>query len=78
MRVKNQDFWETGKIRSIGVSNYEIWHLNEIKEYSKIVPAINQVQYHPHLQRQDLKLYCHKNGIFFQVLNIIVFTIFSL
>ncbi|CAJ0602947.1 unnamed protein product [Cylicocyclus nassatus] len=56
----------TGKIRSVGVSNYEIHHMEEIKEYGQNMPAVNQVEYHPHFTRNQLKDYCDNNGIFFQ------------
>ncbi|GMR47317.1 hypothetical protein PMAYCL1PPCAC_17512, partial [Pristionchus mayeri] len=55
-----------GKIRSVGVSNYEVRHIEEIKEYGKEMPVANQVEYHPHFTRQELKDYCKKEGIFFQ------------
>ncbi|CAB3396710.1 unnamed protein product [Caenorhabditis bovis] len=57
---------EAGKVHSIGVSNYEIVHLEELKTYSKISPAANQLEYHPHFARIPLKKYCNENGIFFQ------------
>ncbi|KHN87996.1 Aldose reductase B [Toxocara canis] len=55
-----------GKIRSVGVSNYEINHLEEIKQFGKMMPAVNQVEFHPHFTRQPLHDYCDKEGIFFQ------------
>lgn len=66
-----QNAWKAhleSKVRSIGVSNYEIDHLEEIVNFGKKVPAVNQVEYHPHFRRPQLKDYCAKHGIFFQVL----------
>ncbi|CAD6194477.1 unnamed protein product [Caenorhabditis auriculariae] len=57
---------ESGKIRSVGVSNYEISHLQEIESYGKELPCANQLEYHPHFVREPLHLYCKKHGIFFQ------------
>uniref|UniRef100_A0A7I4YRQ2 Aldo_ket_red domain-containing protein n=1 Tax=Haemonchus contortus TaxID=6289 RepID=A0A7I4YRQ2_HAECO len=57
---------EEGKIRSVGVSNYESRHIEEIKNYGKMMPCANQVEYHPHFTRDELKDYCKKEGIFFQ------------
>jgi len=54
------------QVRAIGVSNYETWHIEEIKAYSSKVPAVNQVEYHPHFRRKELKDYCAKEGIYFQ------------
>ncbi|KAL6738477.1 hypothetical protein Aduo_012022 [Ancylostoma duodenale] len=55
-----------GKIRSVGVSNYEISHIEEIKSFSKMVPCANQLELHPHLTREELRQYCKKEGIFLQ------------
>ncbi|KAF1752012.1 hypothetical protein GCK72_018566 [Caenorhabditis remanei] len=57
---------DAGKIRSIGVSNYEIYHLEELKSYAKYQPCANQVEFHPHFTRSKLHAYCRDNGIFFQ------------
>ncbi|EYC09633.1 hypothetical protein Y032_0059g2971 [Ancylostoma ceylanicum] len=55
-----------GKVRSVGVSNYEIHHIEEIKKYGQDLPAVLQVEFHPHFTREHLKDYCTSNGIFFQ------------
>ncbi|CAD5226994.1 unnamed protein product [Bursaphelenchus xylophilus] len=55
-----------GKIRSIGVSNYEIKHLKEMAGYAEIPAAVNQVEFHPHFKRKELHDYCRDHGIFFQ------------
>ncbi|EYC09643.1 hypothetical protein Y032_0059g2976 [Ancylostoma ceylanicum] len=57
---------DEGLIRSVGVSNYESRHIEEIKSYGKSMPCANQVEYHPHFTRDELKDYCKKEGIFFQ------------
>ncbi|CCD62446.1 NADP-dependent oxidoreductase domain-containing protein [Caenorhabditis elegans] len=55
-----------GKIRSIGVSNYEPHHIEEMRSYITIEPQVNQIEYHPHFQRKVLRAYCNKNEILFQ------------
>uniref|UniRef100_A0A915EAY0 NADP-dependent oxidoreductase domain-containing protein n=1 Tax=Ditylenchus dipsaci TaxID=166011 RepID=A0A915EAY0_9BILA len=71
--VNRKDAWlalekiPINRIHSIGVSNYEINHIEEIKNYGSKVPAVNQVEYTPHFRRQQLKSYCNEKGIFFQV-----------
>lgn len=52
-----------GKARSIGVSNYTIRHLKDLKKYANFTPAINQVELHVFLQQSELIAYCHDNGI---------------
>ncbi len=54
---------ETGQAKSIGVSNYTIKHLEEMKEYASIVPAVNQVELHVFLQQPELVEYCQEHDI---------------
>lgn len=60
-----QEAVESGKVKSIGVSNYAIKHLEELLAYPdlKIVPAINQFELHPWLTRVELAEFCHTKGI---------------
>jgi methylglyoxal/glyoxal reductase len=52
-----------GKARAIGVSNYTIDDLKEILHDSDVMPAVNQVEFHPFLYQKDLLSFCEKNGI---------------
>jgi len=52
-----------GKARSIGVSNFTIAHLSELLAESETVPAVNQVEFHPYLDQQDLLAFCRAKGI---------------
>lgn len=52
-----------GRARSIGVSNYTIRHLEELKGYADTMPAVNQVELHIFLQQPELIDYCRENGI---------------
>ncbi len=52
-----------GLAKSIGVSNYTIRHLEEMKSYAKEMPVINQVELHVFLQQPELVEYCHKEKI---------------
>lgn len=52
-----------GQARSIGVSNYTIRHLEELKSYAKEMPVINQVELHVFLQQPKLIDYCRKHDI---------------
>ncbi|KAJ7496995.1 aldo/keto reductase [Mycena latifolia] len=54
---------ETGKVKSIGVSNFSIKTLEELLLQCSVVPAVNQVELHPCLPQDDLKLYCESKGI---------------
>lgn len=52
-----------GKCRSIGVSNYTIAHLEELLRDSPVVPAVNQVEFHPWLYQKELLEFCHRHRI---------------
>ncbi|MCK6207917.1 MULTISPECIES: aldo/keto reductase [Bacillus] len=51
------------KVRAIGVSNFQVHHLEELLKDAEVKPVINQVEYHPRLTQQELKAFCRENGI---------------
>jgi diketogulonate reductase-like aldo/keto reductase len=53
----------SGLAKNIGVSNYMPRHLEEMKNYASITPAVNQVEMHVFLQQPELIKYCHEAGI---------------
>ena len=52
-----------GRCRSIGVSNYLVRHLEELLGVSDVVPAVNQVEFHPFLFQKSLLEYCRDKEI---------------
>lgn len=69
---------EAGKVRSIGVSNYGVHHLEELEEWIKQteekegkgkggVLSVNQVELHPWLARGDIVQWCTKRGVVMEV-----------
>ena len=58
-----EELYETGKAKSIGVSNYTVRHLEEMKAYAKVMPQVNQVELHLFLQQPELLEYCQKHDI---------------
>ncbi|KAI1408526.1 Aldo/keto reductase [Hypoxylon sp. FL1857] len=52
-----------GKAKSIGVSNFEKDDLEILFKTAKVIPAINQIEYHPYLQHGDLVDFNRKHGI---------------
>lgn len=46
--------YASGKARSIGVCNFNIQQLEDLMEHSNIIPAVNQVEMHPHLSQNEL------------------------
>jgi len=53
-------------VRAIGVSNYEIHHLEKLASKSTIKPVINQVECHPYLTQEPLKDYLQNQNIAFE------------
>ncbi|KAA1470661.1 Aldo/keto reductase [Dentipellis sp. KUC8613] len=54
---------DTGKVKSIGVSNFSIKTLTQLLPHCKVIPATNQVELHPFLPQLDLKAFCEEHGI---------------
>ena len=54
---------ESGRARSIGVSNFEIPHLEQLFQISGVIPAVNQIECHPLWNREPLIQYCRSRGI---------------
>ncbi|HKS59648.1 MAG TPA: aldo/keto reductase [Thermoplasmata archaeon] len=52
-----------GKCRAIGVSNFTVAHLEELRRSSDIVPAVNQVEFSPFLFQRELWEYCRRQRI---------------
>ncbi|EDR11865.1 uncharacterized protein LACBIDRAFT_293100 [Laccaria bicolor S238N-H82] len=55
-----------GKIRTVGVSNYGVKHLEEIKNAGYERPAVNQIELHPLCQQKPIVDYCKENDIVVQ------------
>lgn len=58
-----EELKEQGLFKSIGVSNYTIHHLEEMKTCAQQMPVVNQVELHVFLQQPELIEYCHKENI---------------
>ncbi|CDF77716.1 oxidoreductase of aldo/keto reductase family, subgroup 1 [Formosa agariphila KMM 3901] len=52
-----------GKIKSIGVSNFFESHLDALLETAKVVPAVNQIEFHPGYWQPELVGYCKSKNI---------------
>ncbi len=58
-----EEIHAAGGAKSIGVSNYTVRHLEEMRGYATIMPSVNQVELHVFLQQPELIEYCHEHGI---------------
>ena len=52
-----------GRARTIGVSNFQIPHLERLAAETGTVPAVNQIELHPHLPQEELRAYHREHGI---------------
>lgn len=58
-----EDFVRSGKVRSIGVSNFNPNHLDELMEYAEIRPVVNQIELHPFMSQEENVAYNRQYGI---------------
>lgn len=58
-----EDLYKEGKVRAIGVCNFKIGHLEELKKIAKIMPMVNQIEIHPCKTQKDIIEYCKENNI---------------
>lgn len=58
-----EKLYKDGKIRAIGVSNFQVHHLEELLKDAEIKPMVNQVEFHPCLTQKELRDYCKEQGI---------------
>ncbi|MEY2946523.1 MAG: hypothetical protein RL243_1307, partial [Actinomycetota bacterium] len=57
------DYLATGRVRGIGVSNFEPEHLDKLLATTDVVPAINQVELNPSFQQGTVRAYDSEHGI---------------
>jgi len=55
-----------GKVRAIGVSNFEVRHLEELMQRTTVVPAVNQIEYHPYFAQTEVEEFGREHGILVQ------------
>jgi methylglyoxal/glyoxal reductase len=58
-----ETLYKEEKVRAIGVSNFQVHHLEDLLKDAEVKPVINQVEYHPRLTQQEVKAFCRENGI---------------
>ena len=58
-----EEFHSDGRARSIGVSNFQIEHLEQLAAETDTVPAVNQIEVHPYLTNDAVRSYGREHGI---------------
>lgn len=61
-----EKLYADGRVRAIGVSNFLIHHLERVMQESDIVPAVNQVEFHPRLVQKPLLDFCASHKVQFE------------
>ena len=57
------DFHHEGRARSIGVSNFQVKHLDRLASETDVVPAVNQIEIHPFFGNEEVRAYDEEHGI---------------
>lgn len=70
VKGKYKDTWRAleklysdGKVRAIGISNFQIHQIEDLLTVAKVKPMVNQVELHPLLSQVELREYSRKQGI---------------
>ena len=58
-----EELMKAGKIRAIGVSNFMPHHLDALLSTADVVPAVNQIEFHPGCKQPECVDYCRAHGI---------------
>lgn len=58
-----ETLYKEGRVKAIGVSNFQIHHLEDLIKDAEVKPMINQVELHPRLTQKEVQAFCQENGI---------------
>ena len=55
--------YKEGRVKAIGVSNFQVHHIEDLLAHAEVKPVINQVELHPYLSQQKVREFCRENDI---------------
>ena len=58
-----EEFKADGRARSIGVSNFQVEHLDRLAAEADVIPAVNQIEVHPYFVNAEVRAYGEEHGI---------------
>lgn len=58
-----EKLYKDGRVKAIGVSNFQVHHLEDLLQDAEIKPMINQVEFHPYLTQKELLTFTREHGI---------------
>lgn len=59
-----EKLYKEGRVKAIGVCNFEVEHLERLLKECEIKPVLNQIECHPYLAQNEIKKFCAQHGIF--------------
>ena len=61
-----EKLYQDGKVKAIGVCNFDLDHMQRLLDNCSIIPVVNQVECHPYLQQNELKQFLDQHNIFLE------------
>lgn len=61
-----EKIYQSGNVKSIGLSNHLVHHIEELLQEATILPVVNQIELHPYLTQKEVVEYCNKKNIVVQ------------
>jgi 2,5-diketo-D-gluconate reductase A len=58
-----EEMYRSGRVKAIGVSNFQAHHLRRLQDETEVVPAVNQIEVHPYLTQDELRAFDTEHGI---------------
>ncbi|MDQ0482126.1 aldo/keto reductase [Guptibacillus hwajinpoensis] len=58
-----ETLYKEKRVRSIGVSNFHVKHLEDLRNNFEVTPVINQIEFHPRLTQEEVRTYCEQHNI---------------
>ncbi|MEH7481762.1 aldo/keto reductase [Neobacillus drentensis] len=58
-----ETLYKEGRVRAIGVSNFQVHQLEDLMKDAEVKPMVNQVEYHPRLTQNEVQAFCREQGI---------------
>ena len=58
-----EELYNNKKVKTIGVSNFHVHHLEKLLANTSVVPAVNQIEFQPRLTQLEVREYCQKHSI---------------
>lgn len=59
-----EKLYRDGKVKAIGVCNFDIDHLEHLLQSCEIKPVVNQVECHPYFQQNEMKDFCKEHDVY--------------